>query len=139
MDFELTEEQQAIREMAKKFADEEIVPVARENDIHERFPGDIIQKLGELGLLGAPLPPEYGGAGLDYISYALIIEEIGRACSSVRTTLSVQVSLVALTINRWGTEEQKQRYLPALCRGEMLGCFGLTEPNAGSDAASLQT
>ena len=139
MDFALTEEQQAIREMARKFADEEIAPVARENDIHERFPGDIIQKLGELGLLGGPLPPEYGGAGLDYISYALIIEEIGRACSSVRTTMSAHISLVALTINRWGTEEQKERYLPRLCRGEILGCFGLTEPNSGSDAASLQT
>jgi alkylation response protein AidB-like acyl-CoA dehydrogenase len=139
MDFDLTEEQQAIKDMARKFAEAEIVPVARENDIHERFPHQIIQHMGKLGLLGGPVPLQYGGAGMDYISYGLMVEEIGRACSSVRSTISVQISLVELSINRWGTEEQKQRYLPKLCSGEMIGCFGLTEPNAGSDAASLQT
>lgn len=139
MYLELTDEQRAVREMARKFADEYIVPVARENDIQERFPGDIIQKMGELGLLGGPVPVEYGGAGLDYISHALVTEEIGKACSSVRTTISVQISLVELTLARWGTEEQKRRYLPALCSGKLIGCFGLTEPNAGSDPSSMET
>lgn len=139
MNFDFTEEQQAIRDMTRKFAEEEIAPVARENDIQERFPRDIIHKMGKLGLLGGPVPPEYGGAGMDYISYGLVAEEVGRACSSVRSTISVQISLVELTIYRWGTEEQKRHYLPRLCSGEMIGCFGLTEPNSGSDAASLQT
>lgn len=139
MYLELTDEQRAVREMARKFADEYIVPVARENDIQERFPGDIIQKMGELGLLGGPVPVEYGGAGLDYISHALVTEEIGKACSSVRTTISVQISLVELTLARWGTEQQKRRYLPALCSGKLIGCFGLTEPNAGSDPSSMET
>ncbi len=139
MNFDFTEEQLAIRDMTRKFAEEEIAPVARENDIQERFPRDIIHKMGKLGLLGGPVPPEYGGAGMDYISYGLVAEEVGRACSSVRSTISVQISLVELTIYRWGTEEQKRHYLPRLCSGEMIGCFGLTEPNSGSDAASLQT
>jgi alkylation response protein AidB-like acyl-CoA dehydrogenase len=139
MHLELTDEQRAVREMARKFAEEYIVPVARDNDVHERFPGDIIAKMGELGLLGGPVPVEYGGAGLDYISHALITEEIGKACSSVRTTISVQISLVELTLARWGTEAQKRRYLPALCSGQLIGCFGLTEPNAGSDPAAMAT
>jgi butyryl-CoA dehydrogenase len=139
MYLELTDEQRAVREMARKFADEYIVPVARDNDIQARFPGDIIQKMGELGLLGGPVPVEYGGAGLDYISHALVTEEIGKACSSVRTTISVQISLVELTLARWATEEQKRRYLPALCSGKLIGCFGLTEPNAGSDPSSMET
>jgi hypothetical protein len=125
--------------MARKFADEYIVPVARDNDINERFPGDIIEKMGELGLLGGPVPVEYGGAGLDYISQALVTEEIGKACSSVRTTISVQISLVELSLASWGTEGQKRRYLPALCSGKLIGCFGLTEPNAGSDPSGMET
>jgi alkylation response protein AidB-like acyl-CoA dehydrogenase len=139
MDLDLTDEQRAVRELARKFADEYIVPVARENDVQERFPGDIIEHMGELGLLGGPVPVEYGGAGLDYVSHALVTEEIGKACSSVRTTISVQISLVELSLARWGTEEQKRRYLPALCRGKLLGCFALTEPNAGSDPAGMET
>jgi alkylation response protein AidB-like acyl-CoA dehydrogenase len=139
MDLDFTDEQRAVREMARKFADEFIVPVARDNDINERFPGDIIEKMGELGLLGGPVPLEYGGAGLDYISQALITEEIGKACSSVRTTISVQISLVELSLASWGTEEQKRRYLPAMCSGKLIGCFGLTEPNAGSDPSGLET
>ena len=139
MDLDLTDEQRAVREMARKFAEEYIVPVARENDVHERFPGDIIEHMGALGLLGGPVPVEYGGAGLDYISHALVTEEIGKACSSVRTTISVQISLVELSLARWGTEEQKRRYLPALCSGKLIGCFGLTEPNAGSDPSGMET
>lgn len=139
MEFALTEEQKMVKEMAKRFADTEIVPYARENDIQERFPMEIIKKMGPLGLLGAPVPQSYGGAGLDFISDAIIFEEIGRACSSVRTIVSVQVSLVELSILKWGTEDQKRKYLPALCKGEILGAFAITEPEAGSDAAGIKT
>lgn len=139
MDFELTQEQKAVKEMTRRFAEEEIVPLARENDRKCRFPHDIIKKMAPMGLVGGPIPEKYGGAGLDFISHAIVTEEIGRACSSVRTTLSVQVSLVELCILNWGTEEQKQKYLPPLCRGELIGCFALTEPGAGSDAANQST
>lgn len=139
MDFELTEEQRLIKETVGKFADEVIAPVARENDINEHFPLEIIKKMASLGFLGAPIPERYGGAGLDFISDAIIFEEIGRVDSSIRTTLSVQVSLVELIILNWGTDEQKERYLPRLCRGEIIGCFALTEPGAGSDAANQST
>jgi len=139
MYLDLTDEQRAVREMARKFADEYIIPVARDNDINERFPGDIIERMGDLGLLGGPIPVEYGGAGLDYISHALVTEEVGKACSSVRTTISVQISLVELSLASWGTEEQKRRYLPAMCSGKLIGCFGLTEPNAGSDPSGMET
>jgi len=139
MYLDLTDEQRAVREMARKFADEYIIPVARDNDINERFPGDIIERMGDLGLLGGPIPVEYGGAGLDYISHALVTEEVGKACSSMRTTISVQISLVELLLASWGTEEQKRRYLPAMCSGKLIGCFGLTEPNAGSDPSGMET
>ncbi len=139
MEIELTDEQRAVRQTAREFAEKEIIPVARENDEQEKFPADIVKKMADLGFLGAAIPEQYGGAGMDYISYALITEEIGRACSSVRTVLSVTSSLVALTILKWGTEEQKMKYLPRLCSGEIIGCFGLTEPDAGSDAANIST
>ncbi|GAB4351005.1 MAG: acyl-CoA dehydrogenase family protein [Candidatus Abyssubacteria bacterium] len=139
MQIELTDVQRAVQKTARDFAEKEIIPVARENDEQMKFPADIVKKMGQLGFLGAPVPEEYGGAGMDYISYALITEEIGRACSSVRTVLSVSSSLVALTILNWGTEEQKKKYLPKLCSGEIIGCFGLTEPDAGSDAANIST
>lgn len=139
MDIELTQEQRLVKEMARKFAEEEIIPVARENDMQCHFPREILHKMAPLGLLGAIIPEEYGGAGLDFTSHAIITEEIGRGCSSVRTTLSVQVSLVELSILNWGTDEQKRKYLPRLCKGEIIGCFGLTEPNAGSDVASVST
>lgn len=139
MDFELTEEQKMVKEMVRKFAEEEIVPVARENDIKEHFSVEMFKKMAPLGLLGAPIPEKYGGGGLDFISDAIIFEEIGRADSSIRTTLSVQASLVELTILNWGTEEQKEKYLPKLCKGEIIGCFALTEPGAGSDAANQST
>ncbi len=128
-----------IRETVRRFADEEIAPGAAERDREERFPRDLLDRMAALGLLGGPIPKAYGGAGLDYISHAIVTEEVGRADSSLRTTLSVQVSLVELSLLAWGTEEQKRRYLPGLCAGRLLGCFGLTEPNAGSDPASMET
>ena len=139
MDFDLSSEQQMIKDTVRDFVDKEVSPAARENDLKERFPRELLQKMAPLGLLGGPIPVEYGGAGLDYISHAIITEEIGRGCSSLRTTLSVQISLVELTILKWGTEEQKKKYLSKLCKVEMLGCFGLTEPDAGSDAGNQST
>ncbi len=138
MDFDLTPEQEEIRKLARSFADKEIAPGARERDRAERFPADVLKKMAPIGFLGGPVPEQYGGMGVDYISHALITEEIGRADSSVRTTLSVQISLVELTILKWGTEEQKKTWLPRLCTGEVIACFGLTEPAVGSDATRLQ-
>jgi alkylation response protein AidB-like acyl-CoA dehydrogenase len=139
MDFELTDEQRLIKQTAREFTDNEIVERARENARNHHFDLEIVEKLAKQGYLGAIVPAEYGGAGLDYVSYGLIVEEIGRGCSSVRTVISVQTSLVCSAILKWGTEEQKRSYLPALCSGEWLGCFGLTEPDTGSDAANQRT
>ncbi|HEY2439680.1 MAG TPA: acyl-CoA dehydrogenase family protein [Solirubrobacteraceae bacterium] len=139
MDFELTDEQRLIKETARAFTDKEIVPRTRDNDRNHHFDLDLVAKLAEQGYLGAIVPHEYGGAGLDYLTYGLIVEEVGRGDSSMRTVVSVQTSLVCSAIVRWGTEEQKQRYLPKLCSGEWLACFGLTEPDTGSDAANQRT
>jgi alkylation response protein AidB-like acyl-CoA dehydrogenase len=139
MDFQLSDEQRLISEAAREFADREIAPRVRENDRAARFDRELASKLGEVGYLGAPVAEKYGGRGLDYIGYGLIVEQVGRADSSARTVVSVQTSLVAGSIERWGSEEQKQRWLPRLCSGEALGCFGLTEPDTGSDAANLRT
>jgi alkylation response protein AidB-like acyl-CoA dehydrogenase len=139
IDFELTDEQRLIRETARDFTDKEIVPRARDNDRNEKFDTELVQKLADMGFLGAIVSEEYGGRGLDYRTYGLIVEEIGRGDSSARTVVSVQTSLVCSSIERWGTEEQKHEWLPKLCSGEALGCFGLTEPSSGSDAASLKT
>jgi alkylation response protein AidB-like acyl-CoA dehydrogenase len=139
MDFALTDEQQLIRDTARTFTDREIVPRARENDRNEHFDTELVAKIAEQGYLGAIVPQEYGGAGLDYGTYAVIVEEVGRGCSAMRTVVSVQTSLVCSSILRWGSEEQKRHYLPKLCSGEWLGCFGLTEPDTGSDAANQKT
>ena len=139
IDFELTDEQRLVRETAKEFADREIIPRARDNDRNERFDTELVQKLADMGFLGAIVSEEYGGRGIDYRTYGLIVEEIGRGDSSARTVVSVQTSLVCSSIQRWGTEDQKKEWLPKLCSGEALGCFGLTEPNTGSDAANLST
>jgi butyryl-CoA dehydrogenase len=139
MDFSLNEEQRMIQDAVRKFARAQILPHAREWDHAGKFPRELLNKMGELGYLGVPVPEEYGGAGLDYISEAIVFEEVGYSDSSVRTTLSVQMSLVELTILKWGTEEQKAKYLPKLCSGEWIGCFGLTEPDAGSDAGNIST
>src|SRR5438105_71445 len=139
MDFELNDEQRLVRETARDFTNNEIVDRARENDRNEHFDVELVEKLAAQGYLGAIVPREYGGAGLDYLTYGLIVEEVGRGCSAMRTVVSVQTSLVCSAILRWGTEEQKQHYLPKLCSGEWLGCFGLTEPDTGSDAANQKT
>src|SRR5918996_1609833 len=139
IDFELTDEQRLIRETAREFTDREIIPRARDNDRQERFDTELVQKLAEIGFLGAIVAEEYGGRGVDYRTYGLIVEEIGRGDSSARTIVSVQTSLVCSSIERWGSEEQKREWLPRLCSGEALGCLGLTEPDTGSDAANLKT
>ena len=139
MDFQLSDEQRLIQETAREFADKEILPRVRDNDRAGRFDRELATKMGEMGYLGAPVAEEYGGRGLDYIGYGLIVEQIGRADSSARTVVSVVTSLVGGSIERWGTEEQKREWLPRLCSGESLGCFGLTEPDTGSDAANLRT
>jgi butyryl-CoA dehydrogenase len=139
MDFELSDEQRLIKNTAREFTDRELVERCRENARNHHFDLDIVKKIAAQGYLGAIVPQQYGGAGLDYLTYGLIVEEIGRGDSSVRTVISVQTSLVCSAILKWGTEEQKQRYLPRLCSGEWLGCFGLTEPDTGSDAANQRT
>ena len=139
MDLDLTDEQRLIQETARDFADNEIIPRARENDRAARFDRELARRLGDMGYLGAPVAEEYGGRGLDYVSYGLIVEEVGRGDSSARTVVSVQTSLVCGSIERWGSEEQKRRWLPRLCSGEALGCFGLSEPDAGSDPSSMRT
>lgn len=139
MDFDLTEEQIMIRNLMKDFAKNEILPKARDDDRNERFPGDILDKMAPLGLLGAPLPEKYGGMGIDHIAYVLMIEELGRVSFALRSIVSVHISLFQKTLNQWGTEEQKQKYLPRATKGEILGCFATTEPNVGSDIASIET
>ena len=139
IDFELTDEQRLVRETARDFADREIVPRARDNDRNEHFDTELVQKIADMGFLGAIVPEEYGGRGVDYRTYALIVEEVGRGCSAMRTVVSVVTSLVCSSIVRWGGEEQKREWLPQLCSGEALGCFALTEPDTGSDASNLRT
>ncbi|MDP1847358.1 MAG: acyl-CoA dehydrogenase family protein [Solirubrobacteraceae bacterium] len=139
MDFDLTDEQELIRATAREFADREIFPRAKENARNEHFDLELVAMLAEQVYLGAIVPREYGGAGLDHVTYGLVLEEIGRGDSAMRTVVSVQTSLVAATILAWGSDEQKATHLPRLCAGEWLGCFGLTEPEAGSDAASQRT
>ena len=139
MNFELTKEQERIQSRASAFAEQEVAPVAREADEKGEFPRHLVKRMGELGFLAGPIEPEYGGSGMDYVGYALLCEELGRVDSSVRGFLTVHTSLVSLCIRDWGTEEQKRHYLPRLATGEWIGCYALTEPNAGSDAASMET
>lgn len=139
MNFELTPEQKQIQARARQFAQEEVAPIAREADEKSEFPAHLVGRMGELGFLAGPIEPEYGGAGLDYVSFALVYEELGRVDSSVRGFLAVHAGLVSLCLRDWGTEEQKRRYLPRLASGELIGCYCLTEPNAGSDAASMES
>ncbi|MCA1812375.1 MAG: acyl-CoA dehydrogenase family protein [Halobacteriales archaeon] len=139
MDYRITPEQEMIRRTAREFVEKEVRPFVEEWEEVGEIPERVVKRMGELGLLGAPIPEEYGGSGLDALTYAMITEEMGRGCSSLRTTISVNTSLCGLTILRHGTEPQKQTWLPKLATGEKRGAWALSEPEAGSDAAGLQT
>ncbi|MGG1573597.1 acyl-CoA dehydrogenase [Fictibacillus sp. NRS-1165] len=139
MNYALTDEQAMIQKMMREFADEEVAPGAEQRDKEKKFPVEIFQKLGKLGIMGLPFPEEYGGGGADTISFAIAVEELSRACGSAGITYSAHVSLGGAPLYLFGTEEQKQKYLVPICTGESMGAFGLTEPNAGSDAGGTQT
>ena len=139
MHFELTEEQRRVQARARAFARDEVAPRARAADAAGVFPLELVAKMADLGFLAGPVPPAYGGPGLDYLSVALIYEELGWACSSVRGFLAVQLGLVTMCLYDWGTEEQRRHYIPRLVRGEWIGCYALTEPDAGSDVAGMET
>ena len=139
MDFELSPDHELIRRTVREFAEGEIAPVAEELDRTKAFPYAIVAKLGELGLMGIPFPEEYGGAGGDSLAYALAVEELARVDSSVAITLCAHTSLGTQPIYLFGSEEQKREWMPELSSGARLGAFGLTEPEAGSDAGNTQT
>lgn len=139
MNFQLTEEHEMIRKMVREFAKNEVAPTAAERDEEERFDREIFNKMAELGLTGIPWPEEYGGIGSDYLAYVIAIEELSKVCASTGVTLSAHISLASWPIYKFGTEEQKQKYLRALATGEKLGAYGLSEPGAGSDVSSMKT
>ena len=139
MNLQLTEEQQLLQKSVREFAEAEVKPLAKENDETGKFPRALIQKAAELGLTGVAIPESEGGSGMDHISYAIVIEEISRACASTGVILSVQNSLYCDPIHRFGTDEQKEKFLLPFARGEKIGCYALTEPQAGSNAAALAT
>src|SRR5689334_4760315 len=139
MEFGLTDEQKLIQQTAREFANEKLLPLAAEYDRTEEFTAPQARMLAEMGFLGMMVPEEYGGSGLDTVSYVLAMEEVSRACASTSVTMTVQNSLACYPIQRFGTEEQKRKYLVPLATGEWLSCYGLTEPAAGSDPASMAT
>lgn len=139
MDFKLNDEQQLLQTMVREFTDKEIRPIAAELDEEERFPTELIPMLSEIGVMGIPIPEEYGGVGMGNLEYVIAVEEISKACASTGVTVSAHTSLCCWPILTYGTEEQKQKYLVPLATGEKLGAFGLTEPNAGTDAAMQTT
>ena len=139
MNFQLTKEQDFVRKMVREFATNEVEPLAAEIDKEHRFPVETVEKMAKYGLLGIPFPKEYGGAGGDYISYAITVEELSRVCASTGVICSAHTSLCCWPIFNWGNEDQKKKYLPDLLSGKKLGAFGLTEPNAGTDAGGQQT
>ncbi len=139
MDFSFTKQQEMVRKVVSEFAKNEVEPGADDRDLTGEFPEDIVRKMAGLGMMGIPYPKEYGGAGGDYISYILAVEELSKVCASTGVILSAHTSLCCYPISKWGTEEQKKKYLVPLAKGEKLGAFGLTEPNAGTDAATQQT
>ncbi len=139
MNFELSDEQRLLRDTVRDFARQEVAPVAEELDREKRFPYEIVEKMGGLGLMGIPFPQEYGGGGADTLSYVLAVEELARIDSSVCITMAAHTSLGTMPIYLWGTDEQKAEWLPRLCSGERLASFGLTEPEAGSDAGNVRT
>jgi len=136
---ELSQEHLMLQDMVRQFVASEVEPVASQLDEEKKFPSDILNKMAELGLLGIPFPEEYGGAGMDTTAFAIAIEEVARSCASTAITLCAHISLGAYPIYMFGNEEQKKKYLPGLCSGEYLGAFGLTEPDAGSDAGGIKT
>ena len=139
MNFQLTKEQEFVRKMVIEFAVTEVEPLAADIDKEHRFPVETVEKMAKYGLLGVPFPTEYGGAGADHISYAITVEELSRVCASTGVICSAHTSLCCWPIFNWGNEEQKKKYLPDLLSGKKLGAFGLTEPNAGTDASGQQT
>ena len=139
MKFELTEEQKLLQQSVREFAEAEVKPLAKELDQTGRFPRETLRKAGELGLAGIAVPEEYGGAGMDHICYSIVMEEIARVCASTSVILSVQNSLYCGTVEHFGTAEQKKKFLVPFARGEKIGCYALTEPQAGSNAAALAT
>ncbi len=139
MNFQLTKEQEFVRKMVREFAETEVEPLAADIDKEHRFPVETVEKMAKYGLLGVPFPTEYGGAGGDHISYAITVEELSRVCASTGVICSAHTSLCCWPIFNWGNEEQKRKYLPDLLSGKKLGAFGLTEPNAGTDASGQQT
>jgi butyryl-CoA dehydrogenase len=139
MNFDLTEEQKTIKQMARAFALEHVAPIAAEIDEKIRFPKETIEKAGEIGFMGLPFPKEWGGYGTDYISYVIAIEEISKVCGATGVIIQTHCALCSWPIWQYGTEAQKKKYLPDLLSGRKLGAFGLTEPNAGSDAAGIET
>ncbi|WP_313433038.1 acyl-CoA dehydrogenase family protein [Siminovitchia terrae] len=139
MNFDLTSEQSMIRRTIREFAREEVAPGAVDRDRKCEFPNEVFKKLASLGMMGLPFPEEYEGAGADTVSFAIVTEELSRGCASTGITYSAHISLGGAPIHMFGTEEQKKKYLVPICRGESLGAFGLTEPNAGSDAGGTQT
>jgi short/branched chain acyl-CoA dehydrogenase len=139
MNFDLTDEQKLLRETVRDFARQEVKPVAEELDRTKSFPYEIVAKMGELGLMGIPFPEEYGGGGTDTLSYALAVEELARIDSSVCITMAAHTSLGTMPIHLWGSDEQKAEWMPELCSGRRLAAFGLTEPEAGSDAGNVRT
>jgi glutaryl-CoA dehydrogenase len=139
LDSQLTDEERLVRDTAEAYAQEKLQPRVTEAYLNENFDRSILTEMGELGLLGATIPHEYGGAGLGYVSYGLIARAVERVDSGYRSAMSVQSSLVMHPINAYGSEEQRQKYLPKLATGEMVGCFGLTEPDSGSDPGSMRT
>ncbi|TQR46361.1 acyl-CoA dehydrogenase family protein [Paenibacillus popilliae] len=139
MHFDLTEEQALIKKMMRDFSEGEVAPGADERDRTKQFPKDVFEKLTKLGVMGLPFPEQYGGGGADTISFAITVEELSRVCASTGITYSAHISLGGAPIHLFGTHEQKEKYLTPLCTGEYMGAFGLTEPNAGSDAGGTQT
>ncbi len=136
---QLTDEERMIRDAARKYCQDKLMPRILEANRHEIFHREIMNEMGSMGLLGSTIPEEYGGAGLNYVSYGLVAREVERVDSGYRSAMSVQSSLVMHPINAYGSEEQKKKYLPKLASGELVGCFGLTEPNHGSDPGSMET
>ncbi|AAO35313.1 acyl-CoA dehydrogenase, short-chain specific [Clostridium tetani] len=139
MNFALTREQEFVRQMVREFAETEVKPIAAEIDETERFPMENVEKMAKLGMMGIPIPKEYGGAGGDVLSYIIAVEELSKVCGTTGVIVSAHTSLCASLIYEHGTEEQKQKYLIPLAKGEKIGAFGLTEPNAGTDAAGQQS